>query len=116
MRMSRFFSRFFSAVVTALLIAAAWPASLAQQKPKNKEKPIKKQVLNFDGGILFQTERGLSELTGFQLTGPATAPAFFDDFKRIDHENGMEYPNGQKVVTEFPAELQAPFIICDIPF
>src|SRR5260221_3177361 len=87
MRMSRFFPRFFSGVaVVSLLLVPASRASPAQQKSKNKEKPVKKQVLNFDGGILFQTDGGLSELTCFQLTGRATAPGFFDDFKRIDDE------------------------------
>ncbi len=114
--MSRFFPRFFSAVAVVLLVLVpASRASQAQQKPKNKEKPIKKQVLNFDGGILFQTDGGLSELTCFQLTGRATAARFFDDFKRIDDENGMEYRSGQKVVTEFPEELQVSFIMFDIP-
>jgi hypothetical protein len=114
--MSRFFPRLFSAVTVMLLVMVpASRTSPAQQKPKNKEKPIKKQVLNFDGGILFQTEGGLSELTCFQLTGRATAPSFFDDFKRIDDENGMEYRSGQKVVIEFPEELQVSFIMFDIP-
>src|SRR6266852_3100247 len=116
MRMSRFFLRFFSAVIAALsLLVPASRSSQAQQKSKNKEKPAKKQVLNFDGGILFQTDGGLSELTCFQLTGRATAPGFFDDFKRIDDENGMEYRSGQKVVTEFPEELEVSFIMFDIP-
>src|SRR5258707_9059690 len=116
MRMSYFFPRFFSAVTVMLVVLVpASRASPAQQKPKNKEKPIKKQVLNFDGGILFQTDGGLSELTCFQLTGRATAPRFFDDFKRIDDENGMEYRSRQKVVTDFPGELQVSFIMFDIP-
>ena len=90
--MSRFFLRFFSAAVAVpLLFDPAPGASQAQQKPKNKEKPVKKQVLNFDGGIVFATEGGLSELTCFQLTGRATAPGFFDDFKRIDDESATEY-------------------------
>jgi len=114
--MSRFFLRFVSAVVAALLLVApAWPASQAQQGQKKKEKPLKKQVLNFDGGIFFATEGSLSELTCFQLTGRATAAGFFDDFKRIDDHNGMEYRSGQKVVTEFPDELQVSFIMFDIP-
>src|SRR5216684_9246187 len=115
MRMSRFFLRFFSAVVAALLLlVAVFYASQAQQRPKNKEKPVKKQVLNFDGGILFQTDGGLSELTCFQLTGRATAPGFFDDFKRIDDESGTEYRSGQEKVTEFPAELHVSFVMFDI--
>src|SRR3989475_9196167 len=116
MRMSRSFLRFFSAVVAALLLLVpASRASQAQQKPKNKEKPVKKQVLNFDGGIVFATEGGLSELTCFQLTGRATAPGFFDDFKRIDDESGTEYRSGQEKVTEFPEELHVSFIVFDIP-
>ena len=116
MRISRFFLRFVSAVVAALLLVApAWPASQAQQGLKKKEKPLKKQVLNFDGGILFQTDGSLSELTCFQLTGRATAPGFFDDFKRIDDESGTEYRSGQERVTEFPEELQVSFIMFDIP-
>src|SRR5260370_8689864 len=106
MRMSRFFSKFFSGVAAVLfLLVPALRASPAQQKSKNKEKPIKKQVLNFDGGILFQTDGGLSELTCFQLTGRATAPGFFDDFKRIDDENGMAYRIGQKRGPAFPEQL-----------
>ena len=116
MRMSRSFLRFFSAVVAALLLLVpASRASQAQQKPKKKEKPVKKQVLNFDGGIVFATEGGLSELTCFQLTGRATAPGFFDDFKRIDDESGTEYRSGQEKVTEFPEELHVSFIMLDIP-
>src|SRR6267154_1986775 len=116
MRMTRFFLKSLYVVWTALLLLVpASRPSPAQQKSKNKEKPIKKQVLNFDGGILFATEGGLSDLTCFQLTGRATAPSFFDDFKRIDDENGMEYRSGQKVVTEFPGELQVSFIMFDIP-
>jgi hypothetical protein len=57
----------------------------------------------------------VSELTCFQLTGRATAPGFFDDFKRIDDENGTEYRSGQKMVTEFPEELHVSFIMFDIP-
>jgi hypothetical protein len=114
--MSRFFPRSFSAALTAvLLFIPASRASQAQQKPKTKEKRIKKQVLNFDGGIVFATEGGLSEMTCFQLTGRATAPVFFDDFKRIDDESGTEYRSAQKVVTEFPEELHVSFVMFDIP-
>ncbi len=114
--MSRFFLRFFLTVVSALLLfVPASRVSQAQQKPKTKEKRVKKQVLNFDGGIVFATEGGLSELTCFQLTGRATAPGFFDDFKRIDDQNVMEYRSGQKVVTEFPEELHVSFVMFDIP-
>jgi len=114
--MSRFFLSFFSAVVALpLLFDPAPRVSQALQELRKKGKPVKKQVLNFDGGILFATEGGLSELTCFQLTGRATAPGFFDDFKRIDDESGTEYRSGQEMVTEFPEELHVSFILFDIP-
>jgi hypothetical protein len=116
MGMIRFLPRFCSAVVAAILLLGLAPrANQAQQKSKKKEKPVRKQVLNFDGGILFQTDGGLSELTCFQLTGRATAPSFFDDFKRIDDGTGTEYRSSQNTVTEFPEELHVSFIMFDIP-
>src|SRR5260370_33543062 len=100
MRMSRFFSKFFSGVAAVLfLLVPALRASPAQQKSKNKEKPIKKQVLDFDGGILFQTDGGLSELTCFQVTGRPTAPAYLDDLERTDHWNAPLYLSGQEQLT-----------------
>ncbi len=114
--MSRFFLRFFLTVVSALLLfVPASRVSQAQQKPKTKEKRIKKQALNFDGGIFFATEGGLSEQTCFRLDGHVSAPGFFDDFKRIDDESGTEYRSAQKVVTEFPEELHVSFVMFDIP-
>src|SRR6266436_4828664 len=116
MRMSRFFPMFFSAVVTAaLLFVPVSRVSQAQQQPKKKEKPAKKEVLNFNGGIVFATEGELSQVTCFRLEGIATAPGFFDDFKRIDDQNETEYRSGQKAVTEFPEELHVSFVMVDIP-
>jgi hypothetical protein len=116
MEMGRFLPRFsFAVVAMLLLLAPALRAGQQHQKPNKKEQTAKKQILNFDGGILFQTEGGLSELTCFQLTGRATAAGFFDDFKRIDDENGTEYRSGQKKVTEFPGELHVSFVMFDIP-
>lgn len=90
-------------------------ASQQQQKPDRKGKPPKKQVLNFDGGIMFATEGGLSELTCFRLDGRVSAPDFFDNFKRIDDENGTEYRSGNEIVTEFPESLSVGFVMFDIP-
>src|SRR5260370_30069644 len=92
--MSRFFIRFLSAVAAALfLLVPASRASQTQRAPKKKEKLLKKQVLNFDGGIFFQTDGGLSQLSCFLLTGIAKGPRFFVDFKRIVDENGNDYRN-----------------------
>lgn len=114
--MGRFFPRLLS-VTIALLLALIFPWRVCpqQQKPNKKEKPAKKEVLNFDRGILFATEGGLSEQTCFRLEGRVTAPVFFDDFKRIDDENGTEYRSANEVVTEFPEKLRVSFVIFDIP-
>jgi hypothetical protein len=114
--MGRFFSRFLSAMfVSLLLLIPSLRASQHQQKLNQKEKPLKKVVLNFDGGIMFATEGGLSELTCFRLDGRVTAPVFFDDFKRVDDQNGTEYRSGKEVVTEFPEALRVTFVMFDIP-
>jgi hypothetical protein len=116
MEMGRFLAGFGFAIVAVLLsLAPASRAAQQQQKQSKKGKVVKKDVLNFDGGILFATEGGLSELTCFQLTGRATAERFFDDFKRIDGENGTEYRSAQEIVTEFPEELRVSLVMFDIP-
>jgi hypothetical protein len=115
MEMRGFFPRFVCGVVGALvLLVPALRAGQEQQKPKKKEKPIPKDVQNFDGGIFFETDGGLSELTCFKLKGRATAPHFFDDFKRLDDERGTEYRSGRETVTEFPGELRVSFLMFDI--
>jgi len=114
--MGRFFPRILSATFVSLrLLIPALPASQPQQKPNKKEKALKKDVLSFDGGIMFATEGSLSELTCFRLDGRVTASGFFDDFKRIDDEHGTEYRSGKEKVTEFPEELHASFVMFDIP-
>jgi len=90
-------------------------AATQRQKPDKKEKPLKKEVLSFDGGILFATEGSLSEQTCFRLEGRVTAGEFFDDFKRIDGENGIEYRSANRVVTEFPKSVHVEFVVFDIP-
>ena len=114
--MGRSFARLFSVVVTVLLLLVPGSrASQQQEKPKKKEKSVRKDILNFDGGIFFETEGSLSDLTCFRLAGRVTAPDFFDDFKRFDDQNGTEYRRGQEILTEFPKELRVSFVILDIP-
>ncbi|HKV60977.1 MAG TPA: hypothetical protein VJO16_03625 [Candidatus Acidoferrum sp.] len=114
--MGRLFPRLLSVTLAFLLpLIPSLDASQQKQKPDKKEKPLKKQVLNFDGGIVFATEGSLSELTCFRLDGRVTAPGFFDDFKRIDDENGTEYRSGKEIATEFPEELHVGFVMFDIP-
>jgi hypothetical protein len=114
--MGCFLSRLLSATLAFLLpLIPSLGVSPQQQNLGKKEKPLKKQVLNFDGGIMFATEGGLSDLTCFRLDGRVTAPGFFDEFKRIDDENGTEYRQGKEIVSEFPEELQVAIVMFDIP-
>jgi hypothetical protein len=112
--MGRFLKRTIPAVLAVLLL----PVFTAAQKPqesKKKKKPVVQDVLNFDGGILFETDGSLSDRTCFRVKGNVTAPQFFDNFKRIDDAHGTEYRRGQEVLTEFPEELHVSFVIFDIP-
>src|ERR1700704_604123 len=116
MGMGRFFPRFFRAsLAVLLLLVPASSASPSQQAPKKKEKSARRDVLSFDGGILFETDGSLSEWTCFRVAGRVTARDFFDNFKRIDDAQGTEYRRGQEVLTEFPEELRVSFVIFDIP-
>jgi hypothetical protein len=114
--MGRLFPNLLSATLAfSLLLIPILHASQQQPKPNKREKALKKEVLSFDGGIVFATEGSLSELTCFRLDGRVAAPGFFDDFKRIDDEHGTEYHSGKEKVTEFPEELHASFEMFDIP-
>lgn len=114
--MGRFFPRVICAVLAAgLLLVPGSNASQEQQKRKKKEKTVRNDVLNFDGGIVFETDGSLSDQTCFRVTGRVTAPDFFDKFERIDTEQGTEYRSGQTVVTEFPEEVHVSFVVFDMP-
>ena len=116
MEMGRFLQTAVSAVLFALLMLVPnATANHDQQKTKKKEKPVRKDVLNFDGGILFETDGSLSDITCFRVSGRATAPHFFEGLKRIDDEHGTRYQRGQEVLTEFPAELAISLVIFDFP-
>ena len=114
--MGRFFPRLLPVAFAALLLLIpASRGSQEQQKEKKKEKPLRKEVMNFDGGIFFGTEGSVSEVTCFQLQGRATAPHFFDDFKRLDDDSGTKYRSRQELVTEFPEELHVSLVMFDTP-
>src|SRR5258708_23854705 len=98
--MGRFFPRLFFVLAAALLLLVPASRATQQQKPKKKEKSGHKDILNFDGGILFETDRSLSELTCFRLRARATAPHFFDDFKRINDNRGTVFRSGHEIGTE----------------
>jgi len=112
--MGRPFPRVFSAILAAWLLLAPG-ANAGQDQQKRKKKPVRNDVLNFDGGIVFETDGSLSEQTCFRVAGRVTAPDFFDKFERIDTEQGTEYRSGQAIVTEFPEEVHVSFVIFDMP-
>jgi hypothetical protein len=112
--MGRFLKRTISAVLAVLLLAV-FTAAQKPQESKKKKKPVPQDVLNFDGGILFETDGSLSDRTCFRVKGSVTAPQFFDNFKRIDDAHGTVYRRGQEVLTEFPDELHLSFVILDFP-
>jgi hypothetical protein len=114
MGMGRLFSRILCVVLAAGLLLI--PGSNAgQEQQKRKKKPVRNDVLNFDGGIVFETDGSLSEQTCFRVTGRVTAPEFFDKFARIDTEQGTEYRSGRTIVKEFPEEVHVSFVIFDMP-
>ena len=114
--MGRFLLTAASTVLFALLmLAPAATANHEQQKPRKKEKSVRKDVMNFDGGIFFETDGSLSDITCFRVSGRATAPQFFDGLKRIDDAHGTHYQRKQEAVTEFPEELTISVVMFDFP-
>lgn len=114
--MGRFFFKLCcAALVASELLIPSLSATQRQQKEKKKEKSIPRDVLNFDGGILFETDGSVSEITCFRLEGRVTSDHFFDNFKRIDDEFGTRYRRGQEVLTEFPEKLHFSFMMIDSP-
>jgi len=104
------------AVLSALLmLVPAATANHGQQKSGKKEKSVRKDVMNFDGGIFFETDGSLSDITCFRVSGRATAPQFFDGLKRIDDAHGTHYQREREAVTEFPEELTISVVMFDFP-
>lgn len=114
MRMGRFFPRVICTVLAAGLLLISG-SNAGQEQQKRKKKTVRNDVLNFDGGIVFETDGSLSEQTCFRVTGRVTAPEFFDKFERIDTEQGTEYRSGQMIVKEFPEEVHVSFLVFDLP-
>jgi hypothetical protein len=114
--MSHLFSKLCCAVLVVYsLLAPSSSAIPTQQQSKKKEKRVPRDVMNFDGGILFETDGSVSDITCFRLEGRVTSEHFFDSFKRIDDASGTQYRRGREIVSEFPGELRVSILIIDFP-
>jgi hypothetical protein len=74
-----------------------------------------KSVWNYDGGILFITDGSLSEGPCFRISGRVTAPAFFDNLKRVNNDAGATFRRGSETLTQFPDQVILAFIVYDHP-
>jgi len=88
---------------------------LAAQKNPKELKSVPRTVWNFDGGIVFATDGGAPGGACFRLSGRVTAPAFFNNLKRIDDTAGTHYVRGTETLTLFPDTVHIQFIIHDFP-
>jgi hypothetical protein len=103
--------RLLEAALAGLLLLT--PESGFAQHPKKEKTPAPKGVWNYDGGVFFETDGHIPNGACFRLAGRLTAPGFFDDFKRLDGENGAEFHRGPESVTHFPDQLALSFRISD---
>jgi hypothetical protein len=106
-----------SIVAISILLALLCPArpASADQDPPVKPKKVPKQVWNFDGGAVFQTDGSTTPGACFRVQGRMTAPDFFDDLKRIDDKSGTRYVRGKEQLTKFPGQVYLVFAIYDFP-
>jgi hypothetical protein len=75
-----------------------------------------KSVWNYDGGILMITDGSIPNGPCFRISGRVNAPKFFDNLKRIDHDNSdTVFRRGSETVTQFPEQLTVAFVVYDHP-
>jgi hypothetical protein len=95
------------AYLSVAILLACIPCAPSPQPLRNKN------VWNYDGGILLQTNGSLPNGPCFRISGRVTAPAFFENLKRIDTDNGAIFRRGSETLTEFPDQLFLDFILFD---
>src|SRR5690349_3332227 len=78
----------------------------AAAKPAKPAKTGKRTVWNLDGGVFFATDGHLPNGSCFRLQGQMIAPEFFDGLRRVDTDDGSSYLQRDKVVTEYPEQVQ----------
>jgi len=113
--------------IVALL--AAWPSGAFQSRLEDRThskteaqanaskpvKPGKRTVWNLDGGVFFATDGHLQNGSCFRLQGQMVAPEFFDGLRRVDTEEGTSYLLHDKVVTEYPDQVEIVLHLLDYP-
>lgn|GEM_PF-582487 len=87
----------------------------AAAKPAKPSKPGKRTVWNLDGGVFFATDGHLPNGSCFRLQGQMIAPEFFDGLRRVDTDDGSSYLQHDKVVTEYPEQVQIVLHLLDYP-
>ena len=88
----------------------------ASNTPAKDSKPAKRTVWNLDGGVFFSTDGHLPNGSCFRLSGQMTAPGFFDGLRRVDSSDGTTfYTLRDKIVTEYPTDLEVTVHILDFP-
>ncbi len=71
---------------------------------------------NYDGGILLITDGSVSEGPCFRISGRVNAPNFFDNLKRIDHDDSETiFRRGTEIIKQFPDQLILAFVVYDHP-
>jgi hypothetical protein len=115
---------FYAASFQTFLLAANVPPpqSRIEDRTGNPELPAKKipkspkrTVWNLDGGVFFSTDGHLQNGSCFRLSGEMTAPDFFNGLRRVDTSGGATYTLHDKVVTEYPPQLQVILHLLDFP-
>jgi hypothetical protein len=108
----RFRTRIAASVGAAILLASVPDAASPLPWRSSREK----NVWNYDGGILLVTDGSVPDGPCFRISGRVTAPSFFDNLKRIDHDDsGAIFRRGTETLTHFPDQLILAFVVYDHP-
>ena len=99
-----------AACVGAAILLASIPGA-ASPLPAHE-----KTVWNYDGGILLVTDGSVADGPCFRISGRVSAPNFFDNLKRIDHDDSETiFRRGTETLTHFPDQLILAFVVYDHP-
>lgn len=95
-----------AACVVAALLLVCVPGT-------SSEPASDKNVWNYDGGVLLETNGSIPNGPCFRINGRLSAPGFFDHLKRIDTDHGTTFKSGSETVTQFPDQVVLSFVVLD---